>query len=166
MCVRLDYSGSVLHGSMKLVPIHSRTVFLRSPVLTRPFLRRQAEVALHLFVGRHLLDDLRSAQRTFGVHIAPPEDGFDAPYLGQSPMVVGHGAEPGVDASFDHVGGGIPLASALVGHLDEREQHVLPYCPVESVAGGSQAPMGVLALAVLQGVFLQKALPFRAPFAI
>lgn len=97
------------------------------------------------------------------MHVAPSEDDLDAVHLGRSPVLVEHRSQLRVDAAFDHVGGRIPFPSALLGQGNEREQHVLAHELVEATPGLAKALMGVEALAVLDGVLLQKAIPSRAP---
>lgn len=148
---------------MKLVPIHARSVFLGRPIIAPSLRARYPEVAFHLIIGGHRAQYLGRGKRAFGVHVAPPEDGLDPPHLGQSPVLVEHRSQLRVDAAFDHIRGRIPLPSALLGQGNEREQHVLAHELVEATPGLAKALMGVEALAVLDGVLLQKAIPSRAP---
>lgn len=100
------------------------------------------------------------------MHVAPPEDGLDPPHLRQSSVLMEHRSQLRVDAAFDHVRCRVPFPSALLGQGDEREQRVLGDELVEASPGLAKALVGIEALAVLDGVLLQKAVPLRAPGAV
>jgi len=161
-CVSPDYSTSVFYGHVELAPDNPRPVFLGGSVVPATLPRCGFEEPVDVVVGGHDAQDLGGGKRALGVHVAPPEDCFDAVQQRQAAVQVQHLPEPGVDA-LDGVVGARPFAAPSPRHLDEREQRAVLHQPVEPPPRLPQPLVRPGLLAVLDGELLQETVPPRAP---
>ena len=148
---------------MELAPHDSCSSFFGRHAVSLPVAGSTGKKPFDIVVGGHHAKDLGGRHRAFGVHVAPPEHGFDAVHRRHAGVVAQELPQLRVHAALYRVVGGFPCASELLLQLHEREHRLVLHQAVQDVPRLAEALVDVLAPPVLQGELAQEALPPRAP---